>query len=160
MYGQAIEHYLEAREFVKAERIVDRIMEHYWKEGKLSEPDVVQNLSKFADLPDKLEFLKRYANFHENYAARNFALAARILVDILTGNPAPRVFWPTVLVDAIPLLEAEEVLFNTNDTFELMRCLEEVLTSFRKTDFIKALREQDLELVRLALVRNLARAMM
>lgn len=160
MNGQAIEYFLEAQQLIKVERIVDRILQDYWTKGKLNASDVVQNLPQSGEVTDKLIFLKRYGDFHGHYASKDFSKAARVLVEILTINPAPKNFWPTVLVDAIPLLEAEDVLFSTSDTHELMRCLEEVLTSSRRGDFMRGAKEQELELVRLALVRNLARAMM
>ena len=55
---------------------------------------------------------------------------------------------------------AEEVIFDANDTYELMRCLEEVLVSHRKEDLLRGANASDLEVTRMALVRNLARAML
>jgi len=73
--------------------------------GKLTSADVIQNVAKYAELSDKLDFLKRYIEFHELYESGRFAVAGKLLVQILTVNPAPKNFWPTVLVDVIPLLE-------------------------------------------------------
>lgn len=45
-------------------------------------------------------------------------------------------FWLALLIDALPLLESEEPVFNSSQTQELMYCLQE-LTSSWKTSNIK-----------------------
>lgn len=60
-------------------------------------------------------------------------------------------FWSILLTDAIPLLESEEVLFSSEDTFILMRCVEEHGNDPKFED--------KLEIFRLAAARNLARAL-
>lgn len=57
-------------------------------------------------------------------------------------------FWETLLLDTLPLLESDEPVFSSNDTYEIMLCLELKSSSL---DGEKA------DLLRLALARNLAR---
>ena len=57
-------------------------------------------------------------------------------------------FWPTLFLDTLPLLETEDPVISSEDTYELMLQLE--LHS-------KCLAEEKAELLRLALARNLAR---
>ena len=38
-------------------------------------------------------------------------------------------FWLTLLTDALPLLEADEVIFSSQQTYELLHCLEELHNS-------------------------------
>lgn len=60
-------------------------------------------------------------------------------------------FWSTLLTDAIPLLESDQVLFSSEDTSILARCVE------AHGDDPKF--EDKLEIFRLAVARNLARAL-
>ena len=135
--------------------------------------------------------------------------AAGRLVNLLTAGIAPVRFWAVILVESIPLLEGQfvssistdwkgeligsvdqDILFTSNDTFELMRVLEDVELNSkyapdeylsdlsqhlsrkagieggvkrtengpkRREDFDEARRK--LEEVRLAMARNLARAL-
>ncbi|ORX33416.1 Nup85 nucleoporin-domain-containing protein [Kockovaella imperatae] len=114
--------------------------------------------------------------------------AAQRLVNLLTANVAPVRFWAVILAESVPLLEDAEVLFNANDTFELMRVLEDVESNaivapdMYLGDLVSHLRRKQeqgqgeglslhggkasladarttLDQVRLALARNLARAM-
>lgn len=78
-------------------------------------------------------------------------------------------------MDALPLLENKErVLFDTHDTYELMQCLEDIVGSQFKAEYLQLLppaassspaesivdlREKQLDVVRLSLVRNLARSL-
>lgn len=60
-------------------------------------------------------------------------------------------FWPILLTDAIPLLESEDVIVSSNDSFELLRCVEAhgYDPKFQDKIFI----------FRLAVARNLARGL-
>ncbi|KAJ8318293.1 hypothetical protein KUTeg_003384 [Tegillarca granosa] len=86
-------------------------------------------------------------------------------VNYLDNCPEFGRFWITLLTDALPLLEANELIFNTSDTFELMHCLEELTRedqiTKRKENQPQVLSEADKEklgLLWLGLNRNLQRA--
>ena len=77
-----------------------------------------------------------------------------------------------ILLDALPLLENKQVVvFDTKDTYEMMRCLEEVVGSQYQAEYLQPFpkassptstveqKEQQLNVVRLLLVRNLARSL-
>lgn len=93
------------------------------------------------------------------------------MVDLLTSGKAPRKYWTVILLDALPLLENKQVVFDTKDTYEMMRCLEDVVGSQHKAEYLQPFpksassaptveeREQQLNVVRLLLVRNLARSL-
>lgn len=55
-------------------------------------------------------------------------------------------------MDTIPLLECSEVIFSADDTYEIMHCVEE------RTSNIES--DEKVELLRLALARNLARTLL
>uniref|UniRef100_A0A2A4JTY9 Nuclear pore complex protein Nup85 n=1 Tax=Heliothis virescens TaxID=7102 RepID=A0A2A4JTY9_HELVI len=82
------------------------------------------------------------------YKTREFKKAAHLLVSLITSKIAPEYFWETLLLDTLPLLESDEAVFTSNDTYEIMLCLELRSSSL---DGEKA------DLLRLALARNLAR---
>ncbi|PWN41303.1 hypothetical protein IE81DRAFT_324693 [Ceraceosorus guamensis] len=77
----------------------------------------------------RLAFLARYRDFHHLYAERRLREAAELLVLLLTSNVAPERFWAVLIIDAIPLLESEENLFTTEETFDLLRVVEQILSS-------------------------------
>lgn len=60
-------------------------------------------------------------------------------------------FWPILLTDAIPLLEAEDIILSSEDTYILMRCVENHGDDEKFQD--------KYEIFRYALARNLARAL-
>lgn len=55
------------------------------------------------------------------------------------------------MTDAIPMLESDELLFSSKDSFELLRCTEDHGGDAKFQDKI--------EIFRLAVARNLARAL-
>lgn len=60
-------------------------------------------------------------------------------------------FWSILLSDAIPLLEAKEVILSSSDCFELLRCVEAHGDDPKFQD--------EIEIFRLAVARNLARSL-
>lgn len=61
-------------------------------------------------------------------------------------------FWSTLLIDALPLLECSEIVFSADDTYEIMHCVEERVLGIES--------DEKIELLRLALSRNLARTLL
>lgn len=61
-------------------------------------------------------------------------------------------FWPILLTDAIPLLEAEDVIFSSNDCYELLRSAES------HSDDPKFQKDKA-SIFRIGVARNLARAL-
>ncbi|XP_038212291.1 nuclear pore complex protein Nup85 [Zerene cesonia] len=97
---------------------------------------------------DTLLLLGKYCDFHRLYNAREFKKAAKLLISLITSKIVPDYFWETLLLDSLPLLETETPVLSAEDTYEIMLCLE-----------LRAvhLDGEKAELLRLALVRNLAR---
>ncbi|KAJ3286138.1 Nucleoporin nup85 [Borealophlyctis nickersoniae] len=188
--GEAVMDYVEAGEHRRVAAIVDKLLDAYVLRGDYAWRDVAKAVPRRALYDnDRLSFLSHYLNFHELHNAKRFPEAAEKLVELFTSGAAPKRFWPTLLLDALPLLEwKHEVVVGVENTYELMRCLEEIITSHRKGEYLALLAgkenpdtrtdagaggvaegvgedwiqkaEKMLQVVRLALVRNLARAMM
>ena len=53
-------------------------------------------------------------------------------------------FWLTLLTDALPLLEADDVIFSSQQTYELLHCLEELHNS-KKLQMAAAAEEKQIE---------------
>lgn len=56
-----------------------------------------------------------------------------------------------LLIETIPLLESEELLFSSNDTFTILHCIEE-------KENLPELKD-NIDILRLAATRNLSRAL-
>lgn len=84
----------------------------------------------------RLAFLARYRDLHALYASGERRAAAELLVLLLSSNAAPKTFWAVMLLDAVTLLndpgsgvgdDGSVVVVSEANTFELMRCLDELV---------------------------------
>lgn len=151
-FGEAIWHYLQAEEGAKVAAICSRLLSDYTQHGDETFNTVVDALNP--DLlfrSERLTFVTRYREFQRLYANGAYSEAGRLLVQLLSSQVTPRVFWKPMLLDALPMLEGELLVFSTQDTFELMRCLEEAACSESEGE--------KLNVLRLALTRNLSRSL-
>ncbi|KAM3864182.1 nuclear pore complex protein Nup85 [Diretmus argenteus] len=163
--GSALSWSIRAKDAAFATLISERFLQDYCARGTFSDLDLIDNLGSAMLLSDRLTFLGKYREFHKFYGEKRFTEAAKLLLSLMTAKIAPRSFWMTLLTDALPLLEQKEVIFSADQTHDLMFCLEEltssVQTSAPSTD--RPMQEEDIELtkvelLRLALARNLAMA--
>ncbi|KAG0257227.1 Nucleoporin nup85 [Mortierella polycephala] len=171
-YALAIQHYMASKDYQRVAKVTDQMMQNYIQNGGLDLEDTLSAIPIFSVPNENVEFLRSYAKFHREFKDGKFTEAARTLVSLLSTDSAPMKYWAVLLFDALPLLEnRQKVIFDSNDTYELMRCLEEVVGSQYKSEYLKLLptrimpiessdaeREQQLGVIRLALVRNLARS--
>lgn len=159
--GSALSWSIRAKDAAFATLVSDRFLRDYCERGCFSDLDLIDNLGPAMMLSDRLTFLGKYREFHRVYGDKRFGDAASLLLSLMTSQIAPRSFWMTLLTDALPLLEQKQVIFSAEQTYELMRCLED-LTLERPMhgnpeaqDDVEATK---IEILRLALARNLARA--
>ncbi|KAF9997857.1 Nucleoporin nup85 [Modicella reniformis] len=171
-YALAIQHFIASRDNDRVAKLTDNLMVSYLQSGGLDLEDALASIPDHTS-NDHVEFLRSYAKFHQDYKNGDVRNAGRKLVDLLTSSRAPKKYWAVILLDALPLLENKQmVVFDTKDTYEMMRCLEEVVGSQHKAEYLQPLpknassptltvemREQQLNVVRLLLVRNLARSL-
>ncbi|XP_015601778.1 nuclear pore complex protein Nup85 isoform X2 [Cephus cinctus] len=149
--GNALTWALKAQDGAFATYIADQFLKHYAEKGEVMCLDLLENLGNCMLVSDRLTFLGKYCEFHQTYGIGEFKGAASLLVSLLVSNLTPDYFWSTLLWDAVPLLEAEDVILSSEDTFELMRSVEEHGDDPKFQDKI--------EIFRLAAARNLARAL-
>uniref|UniRef100_A0A3B1K1J9 Nuclear pore complex protein Nup85 n=1 Tax=Astyanax mexicanus TaxID=7994 RepID=A0A3B1K1J9_ASTMX len=154
--GSALSWSIRAKDAAFATLISERFLQDYCKRGSFSDLDLIDNLGPAMLLSDRLTFLGKYREFHRLYGEKRFTEAAKLLLSLMTAKIAPRSFWMTLLVDALPLLEQKEVLeelFISKLSVSLSLSLSAVCL-FQDED----IESTKLELLRLALARNLAMA--
>ncbi|KAF7686403.1 nuclear pore complex protein Nup85 [Silurus meridionalis] len=163
--GSALSWSIRAKDAAFATLISERFLQDYCTRGSFSDLDLIDNLGPAMLLSDRLTFLGKYREFHRLYEDKKFTEAAKLLLSLMTAKIAPRSFWMTLLIDALPLLEQKEVIFSVDQTHELMFCLEELTSNnnelkseHRAQDDDDDVESTKLELLRLALARNLAMA--
>ncbi|XP_044187255.1 nuclear pore complex protein Nup85 [Thunnus albacares] len=163
--GSALSWSIRAKDAAFATLISEKFLQDYCARGTFSDLDLIDNLGSAMLLSDRLTFLGKYREFHKLYGEKCFREAAKLLLSLMTAKIAPRSFWMTLLTDALPLLEQKEVIFSAEQTHELMFCLEELTSSLNSTTpgTDRPMQEEDIEvtkveLLRLALARNLAMA--
>ena len=163
-YEEAICHFLEAKKLGMISLIVEQVLGAYVKHGDKTYEQVADSLSVSSlSLSPSLAFLSRYRDFQKLYHSQQYQTAGKLLVLLLSSGAAPKSFWKMLLMDATPLLESELVVFNTEDTLELMRCAEDLIAQQMTLNYKHGTpleeNDQGLSVVKLALVRNLARSM-
>ncbi|XP_057630542.1 nuclear pore complex protein Nup85 [Chionomys nivalis] len=163
--GSALSWSIRAKDAAFATLVSDRFLRDYCERGCFSDLDLIDNLGPAMMLSDRLTFLGKYREFHRLYGEKRFGDAASLLLSLMTSQIAPRSFWMTLLTDALPLLEQKQVIFSAEQTYELMRCLEDLASGRPGCGEPDAQRLQDddiettkVEMLRLALARNLAQA--
>ncbi|XP_061472121.1 nuclear pore complex protein Nup85 isoform X3 [Rhineura floridana] len=157
--GSALSWSIRAKDAAFATLISDRFLKEYCERGTFSDLDLIDNLGPSMLLSDRLTFLGKYREFHRMYGEKQFLAAAKLLLMLMTARIAPCSFWMTLLTDALPLLEQKEVIFSADQTYELMKCLEDVTAAESKKQKLQDDAEtMKVEILRLALARNLARA--
>ncbi|XP_043940970.1 nuclear pore complex protein Nup85 [Protopterus annectens] len=163
--GSALSWSIRAKDAAFATLISDRFLQGYCISGSFSDLDLIDNLGPAMLLSDRLTFLGKYREFHRMYGEKKFLDAARLLLQLMTAKIAPQSFWMTLLTDALPLLEQKKVIFSAGQTYELMRCLEDLTLGNpeQRNEHHNIEQEDDVEttkveMLRLALARNLAKA--
>ncbi|EGG04312.1 uncharacterized protein MELLADRAFT_108602 [Melampsora larici-populina 98AG31] len=124
---------------------------------------------------DNLIFLSRYRDLHSFYLKGDKKKVIEIVMNLLIGQIAPKEWWCILLIDLLPLLEDEEMLVNVTDTYELLRCLEEITLGLEESnqtririDYLVYLKmilknqsdgSKEIEIIRYSLARNLSRCL-
>lgn len=175
--GNALTWALRSQDAGFATYLANKFLELYSQEGKFHSMDLLDNLGSCMLVSDRLTFLGKYCEFHQLYHAGEFRDAAVLLVSLLASRLAPKTFWMTLLTDALPLLESNDIVLTSEDTYELLNCMEELLgegyipdtVSQYAGDSLKTVKpqssdvnnivEEKVKLIRLALARNLARSL-
>ncbi|KAG8930276.1 hypothetical protein FRC02_004409 [Tulasnella sp. 418] len=142
-YGDAVSYSIWASDVKGVGRIADLLLEEYIEHGAAEFCSLVSEIPDLADLrldtpsflfngrgvevfTSRLQFLARYAEFHEKFRSGDKKDAAKILVLMLKSGIVPRWWWGVVLIDAAGMLEDEALWFTDEEAYELLRHLEEI----------------------------------
>lgn len=176
-YGNALEWAIRSRDNIYVTKVANIFLLHYCKTGKMLHKDLLAHVGAKMFIAPRLLFLIKYFDFHRFYSARAFAQAAELLVNLLDSRIIPEFFWPSLMADAIPLLEHSEPIIPTKETFTIMHHLESDLIPFldkikrecgneknaddadSELNLMNGCPEDLIQLLKLACARNLSRAM-
>lgn len=156
--GAAMAWALKSQDAKFTTYLADKLLSEYATSGSFSSTDLLDNLGPSIVVSDRLTFLGKYREFHRLVEEGSYSSAASLLHSLLWSKLAPKYFWVTLLIDAIPFLTADDLLFTSEQTYELLQCLQELSSdgSLPKKQLV-ALEENE-ERIRLALAKNLALA--
>lgn len=163
--GAALTWFLRSKDVGFATVLAEKFLLEYSESGEFTNLDLIDHLGPSMLLSNRLTFLGKYREFHKLYSEGEYHAAGDLLLALLQARLAPKQFWITLLIDALPLLEKTELIFTSQQTYELMQCLEELTTEYtlgKKKDglgFTEARKDQ-LDVLRLALSKNLAKAIL
>ncbi|XP_062614852.1 nuclear pore complex protein Nup85-like [Saccostrea cucullata] len=163
--GAALTWFLRSKDVGFATVLAEKFLLEYSENGEFTNLDLIDHLGPSMLLSNRLTFLGKYREFHKLYSEGEYRAAGDLLLALLQARLAPKQFWITLLIDALPLLEKTELIFNSQQTYELMQCLEELTTEYslgKKVDglgFTEARKEQ-LDVLKETLTKNLAKAIL
>ncbi|KAI9338790.1 nucleoporin Nup85-like protein [Obelidium mucronatum] len=173
--GEAIRHYVLANQIPRANKVAQKLLEGYIKQDDDTSAEKLQVITQMSEsivaTSPFLAVLVKLVAFQDFYERKVWNECGAALLELLTRVPTPKWVWARLLADSVLLLESETMVFKVDETFELMRCLEQVVGLWDGKGICKGnsgkgggmdVDEEriDIEVVRLALSRNLARAMM
>eukprot|EP00667_Euglena_gracilis_P005046 EG_transcript_5081 len=183
-YVTGVMHFLKGQSYSDLQRLAEEVVEGFTRSfindyslisasgtsTRVMMPDthyqeVLQTISELVEtgsLPvpaggnyavETLLCLHKLWKAHQAMHQRDFKAAARDLMALIENNALPRRLWVLLLVQAIPLCERQA--FSTQEVFQLMARLEELLLSHKAAEYRKGISDRMLGNVRLALVNNL-----
>ncbi|XP_055936163.1 nuclear pore complex protein Nup85-like [Argiope bruennichi] len=154
--GTALTWVMYSKDVRFADEIADRWLKDYTKHQKVEGLEIFKNMGSCMLVSDKLTFVGKYCEFHKLYSEGDWKIAASLLISLIASGLAPTNFQIIMLLDALPLLEASEIIFSRKETYQLMKCLENAVMNKENKDTIGD--SDRVNIIRLALVRNLSRS--
>ncbi|XP_071948764.1 nuclear pore complex protein Nup85-like [Antedon mediterranea] len=168
--GSALSWCMQSKDAAFATYLSEKFLAEYTTTGDFSNLDLIDNLGPGMLLSDRLTFLGKYREFHRLYESGNFREGASLLLSLLSAKLAPKKFWLTLLTDALPLLELQDVILSSKQTYELMHSLQECrdyhTQLYTDEEYLNKHKgafhaeKEKIELLQLALARNLAKAIL
>ncbi|XP_005093863.1 nuclear pore complex protein Nup85 [Aplysia californica] len=157
--GSALSWFLKSKDATVIKQITEKFLNEYCEQGKFSHLDLIDHLGPSMLVANSLTFLAKYREFHTLYDSGDVHTATSLLLSLISSRLAPKSFWMTMLLDALPLLNLEKVALGVQQTYEMMHCLDELQRdgeSNQKNFTDTAL--DKLKMLRMALTKNLSRA--
>lgn len=176
-YGNALEWAIRSRDNIYVTKVANIFLQHFCKTGEMMNKDLLSNIGTKMFIAPRLLFLVKYFDFYQFYCAKAFAQAAELLVNLLDSKIIPEFFWPSLMANSMPLLEYNDPIIPTKETYIILHHLESDLIPYiekvkrqasneklddnedSEMNLINACPEDLVRMLRLACARNLSRAM-
>lgn len=173
-YGNALEWSIRSKDNIYITKVANIFLHNYCNTGKMIHQDLLATIGAKMFIAPRLLFLIKYYEFSQFYSARAFSQAAELLVNLLDSKIIPEFFWPSLLADTIPLLEHNEPIIPSKETYIIMHHLESDLVPYlekvkkeketkqqpeTELNLLNACSDNLVEMLKMACARNLSRAM-
>lgn len=177
-HGNALQWAIRSTDKIFITALVNFFLDHYTRTGNMLCEDVLNSVGAKMFLCPRLVFLVKYYDFQQYYKENAFSQAGEQLINLLDSKITPPFFWPCLLSDTIPLLEAKEPIIPTKETLTILHHLthdllpyiekeRKLLKEGRKSEVDSTIiantlngKPEDLvQLLRLACARNLSRSL-
>jgi len=136
--------------------LADKLLSEYTSTGRFSSTDLLDNLGSSICVSDRLTFLGKYREFSRLREEGENNEAAELLHSLLWSRLAPKYFWITLLIDAVPYLTSDQALFSSEQVYQLLQCLQELVGDTTIPEKHKIVLEEEETAIRLAIAKNLA----
>ncbi|XP_030379177.1 nuclear pore complex protein Nup75-like [Scaptodrosophila lebanonensis] len=123
-FSSALEWAIRSKDPVLVNGITDFILKNYSETGIMLCKDVITYIGARMFISPRLVFLCKYFEFYELYRKRDFLPAAELLINLLDSKITPTYFWPSLLMDSLPLLESKDPKLFSKETITILRYLE------------------------------------
>uniref|UniRef100_H2YSA4 Nuclear pore complex protein Nup85 n=1 Tax=Ciona savignyi TaxID=51511 RepID=H2YSA4_CIOSA len=121
--GAALSWCIKSKDTSLAMHIADRMLNTYAKSGVFPNIDLIDYLGPTVLVSERLTFLGKYRDFHKLYAEAQYKEAGDLLLSLLVSKIAPIEFWPSLIMDCLPLLDKEDLIYGVEETTSLLSCL-------------------------------------
>nr|CAD7461770.1 unnamed protein product [Timema tahoe] len=125
--GNALTWTFRSRDSSMAGFLADKFLQMYCRDSTFQSSDLLHNMGTCMLVSDRLTFLGKYCEFHQLFNVGEYRNAAMLLVELIKAKLAPKYFLLTLLEDAVALLESNDIVFNSDDTYELASCLDQLI---------------------------------
>jgi len=157
--GSAMAWALKSQDAKFTTFLADKLLAEYTESGRFSSVDLLDTLGASIIVSDRLTFLGKYREFIRMRDDADYVSAADLLHSLLWSKLAPKYFWVTLLIDSIPFLTADQVLFSSEQNYQLLQCLQELTVDSSLPEKQKVMLEEEEKRIRLSLAKNLALAL-
>ncbi|KAK4049902.1 hypothetical protein OIO90_005291 [Microbotryomycetes sp. JL221] len=138
-FGQAISYCLRIKDWKKISIIVDKILDTYVFQGQETFINHVDSISidsiessstinEFNTSSSKLNFLIQFKTILNLFKQNEFKKVSKLLISLISSHIVPKRFIGILLLDSVTLLKEPQLLINTEETYELLRCLEDLVS--------------------------------
>ena len=141
--------------------VADLMLRQYATSTSFAGADVLTSLGSNMLISDRLTFLAKYFEFHQLREGKEYKAAADLLASLISSNISPHFFTPTLLMDCLPLLSGDQVLFDSEQSCQILAAFQDAVEfKAEETNDVVALKLNELKeqesKLRLSLGRSLA----